>query len=98
MIVPATQKIYMQAMAEGLIEQFIEAGAAVSTPTCGACFGGHNGALDDGEVAFATINRNFKGAAAMRAPRSTWGIPTSRRRPRWPARSSTRPAFEGEVP
>lgn len=61
MIVPATQKIYMQAMAEGLIEQFIEAGAAVSTPTCGACFGGHNGALDDGEVAFATINRNFKG-------------------------------------
>ncbi|HTK00147.1 MAG TPA: 3-isopropylmalate dehydratase large subunit [Bordetella sp.] len=63
MIVPATQKIYMQAMAEGLIEQFIQAGAAVSTPTCGACFGGHNGALDDGEVAFATINRNFKGRA-----------------------------------
>jgi 3-isopropylmalate/(R)-2-methylmalate dehydratase large subunit len=63
MIVPATQKIYLQAMAEGLIEQFIEAGAAVSTPTCGACFGGHNGALDDGEVAFATINRNFKGRA-----------------------------------
>ncbi|MBV7483794.1 3-isopropylmalate dehydratase large subunit [Bordetella sp. BOR01] len=60
-IVPATQKIYMEAMAEGLIEQFVEAGAAVSTPTCGACFGGHNGALDDGEVGFATINRNFKG-------------------------------------
>jgi 3-isopropylmalate/(R)-2-methylmalate dehydratase large subunit len=63
MIVPATQKIYRQAMEEGLIDQFIEAGAAVSTPTCGACFGGHNGALDDGEVAFATINRNFKGRA-----------------------------------
>ncbi len=62
-IVPATQKIYLQAMAEGLIEQFIEAGAAVSTPTCGACFGGHNGALADGEVAVATINRNFKGRA-----------------------------------
>jgi 3-isopropylmalate/(R)-2-methylmalate dehydratase large subunit len=62
-IVPATQKIYLQAMAEGLIAQFIDAGAAVSTPTCGACFGGHNGALDDGEVGFATINRNFKGRA-----------------------------------
>ncbi|HTP96251.1 MAG TPA: 3-isopropylmalate dehydratase large subunit [Burkholderiales bacterium] len=62
-VVPATQKIYLQAMAEGLIEQFIEAGAAVTTPTCGACFGGHNGALDDGEVALATINRNFKGRA-----------------------------------
>jgi 3-isopropylmalate/(R)-2-methylmalate dehydratase large subunit len=60
-IVPATQKIYMQAVEEGLIEHFVAAGAAVSTPTCGACFGGHNGALDDGEVAFATINRNFKG-------------------------------------
>ncbi|CAN5515189.1 3-isopropylmalate dehydratase large subunit [soil metagenome] len=60
-IVPATQKIYLEAMNEGLIETFISAGAAVSTPTCGACFGGHNGALDDGEVAFATINRNFKG-------------------------------------
>jgi 3-isopropylmalate/(R)-2-methylmalate dehydratase large subunit len=62
-IVPATQKVYLQAMHEGLIEQFIEAGAAVTTPTCGACFGGHNGALDDGEVAVATINRNFRGRA-----------------------------------
>ncbi len=62
-VVPATQKIYLEAMAEGLIETFITAGAAVSTPTCGACFGGHNGALDDGEVAFATVNRNFKGRA-----------------------------------
>ncbi|HEY9279153.1 MAG TPA: 3-isopropylmalate dehydratase large subunit [Eoetvoesiella sp.] len=62
-IVPATQKIYKEAMDEGLIEQFIDAGAAVSTPTCGACFGGHNGAMDDGEVGFATINRNFKGRA-----------------------------------
>ncbi|OWT56904.1 3-isopropylmalate dehydratase large subunit [Candidimonas nitroreducens] len=62
-IVPATQAIYRQAMAEGLIDQFIESGAAVTTPTCGACFGGHNGALDDGEVAIATINRNFQGRA-----------------------------------
>ncbi|MCC7123051.1 MAG: 3-isopropylmalate dehydratase large subunit, partial [Gammaproteobacteria bacterium] len=62
-VVPATQQIYRQAMHEGLIEQFIEAGAAVSTPTCGACFGGHNGALDDGEVAVSTVNRNFKGRA-----------------------------------
>lgn len=60
-IVPATQEIYRQAMAEGLCEIFIEAGAAVTTPTCGACFGAHNGVLDDGEVAVATINRNFKG-------------------------------------
>ncbi|RPI47678.1 MAG: 3-isopropylmalate dehydratase large subunit, partial [Betaproteobacteria bacterium] len=62
-IVPATQKIYLEAVAEGLIEHFVAAGAAVSTPTCGACFGGHNGALDDGEVAVATVNRNFKGRA-----------------------------------
>lgn len=62
-IVPATQKIYQQAMAEGLIDHFIEAGAVVSTPTCGACFGGHNGALADGETGVATINRNFKGRA-----------------------------------
>ncbi|MCC7081153.1 MAG: 3-isopropylmalate dehydratase large subunit [Burkholderiales bacterium] len=62
-IVPATQQVYRQAMREGLIDQFVEAGAAVTTPTCGACFGGHNGALDDGEVAVATVNRNFKGRA-----------------------------------
>jgi 3-isopropylmalate/(R)-2-methylmalate dehydratase large subunit len=62
-IVPATQKVYVEAMKEGLIELFIDAGAAVTTPTCGACFGGHNGALDDGEVAVATINRNFRGRA-----------------------------------
>ena len=62
-VVPATQKVYLQAMAEGLLEQFIDAGVAVSTPTCGACFGGHNGALADGEVGVATINRNFRGRA-----------------------------------
>jgi 3-isopropylmalate/(R)-2-methylmalate dehydratase large subunit len=62
-IVPATQKVYLQAISEGLIEHFIRAGAAVSTPTCGACFGGHNGALSDGEIGVATINRNFRGRA-----------------------------------
>ena len=62
-IVPATQSVYLQALSEGLIEHFIEAGAAVSTPTCGACFGGHNGALGEGEVGVATINRNFRGRA-----------------------------------
>jgi 3-isopropylmalate/(R)-2-methylmalate dehydratase large subunit len=62
-IVPATQKVFLQAVSEGLVEQFVEAGAAVSTPTCGACFGGHNGALGDGEIGVATINRNFRGRA-----------------------------------
>lgn len=60
-VVPATQRIYQQAVEEGLIATFIEAGAAVSTPTCGACFGGHMGLLDEGEVAVSTTNRNFKG-------------------------------------
>jgi 3-isopropylmalate/(R)-2-methylmalate dehydratase large subunit len=62
-VVPSTQKVYLQAIAEGLIEQIVESGAAVSTPTCGACFGGHNGALADGEIGLATINRNFRGRA-----------------------------------
>src|ERR1700704_448067 len=62
-IVPATQKVFLQAVSEGLVEQFVEAGAAVSTPTCGACFGGHNGALGDGEIGVATLNRNFRGRA-----------------------------------
>lgn len=60
-IIPATQKIYMQAMEMGLIKIFIEAGAAVSTPTCGPCLGGHMGILAKGERAVATTNRNFVG-------------------------------------
>lgn len=60
-IFPATQKIYLQAMREGLLEIFIEAGAAVSTPTCGPCLGGHMGILAKGERAIATTNRNFVG-------------------------------------
>ena len=60
-IFPATQKIYLQAMREGLLEIFVEAGAAVSTPTCGPCLGGHMGILAKGERAIATTNRNFVG-------------------------------------
>ncbi len=60
-VIPATQKIYLQAMEEGLLKIFIEAGAAVSTPTCGPCLGGHMGILAKGERAVATTNRNFVG-------------------------------------
>ncbi len=60
-IFPATQKIYLQAMREGLLEIFVQAGAAVSTPTCGPCLGGHMGILAAGERAVATTNRNFVG-------------------------------------
>lgn len=60
-ILPATQEIYRQALKEGLIEIFLAAGAAVSTPTCGPCLGGHMGVLAEGERALATTNRNFRG-------------------------------------
>jgi len=60
-VVPASQKVYRRALAEGLLDLFVEAGASVSTPTCGACFGGHMGVLGPGENAVATTNRNFKG-------------------------------------
>ena len=60
-IIPATQAIYLQAMEEGLLKDFIEAGAIVSTPTCGPCLGGHMGILAAGERAVATTNRNFVG-------------------------------------
>ncbi|HSW35600.1 MAG TPA: 3-isopropylmalate dehydratase large subunit, partial [Candidatus Limnocylindrales bacterium] len=61
LIIPATQKIYHQALEEGLLKIFIEAEAAVSTPTCGPCLGGHMGILARGEKALATTNRNFIG-------------------------------------
>lgn len=60
-IFPGTQQIYLEAMRKGYIETFIEAGAAVSTPTCGPCLGGHMGILARGERALATTNRNFVG-------------------------------------
>lgn len=60
-VIPGTQEIYRQAIAEGLVEVFLSAGAAVSTPTCGPCFGGHMGILAAGERAVSTTNRNFVG-------------------------------------
>jgi len=60
-ILPGTQEIYLEAMQRGFIETFIRAGAAVSTPTCGPCLGGHMGILAKGERALATTNRNFVG-------------------------------------
>ncbi len=60
-IFPATQKIYLDAINEGLIQILVEAGAAVSTPTCGPCLGGHMGILAKGEKCVATTNRNFIG-------------------------------------
>ncbi len=60
-IVPATQAIYRQALNEGLLETFVAAGAMVSTPTCGACFGGGMGVPAAGETAVTTTNRNFRG-------------------------------------
>lgn len=60
-VIPATQKIYLQAMEEGLLKTFIEAGAVVSTPTCGPCLGGYMGILAEGERCVSTTNRNFVG-------------------------------------
>lgn len=60
-VIPATQAIYLQAMEEGLLKIFIEAGAVVSTPTCGPCLGGYMGILAAGERCVSTTNRNFVG-------------------------------------
>ena len=60
-VIPATQRIYLQAMEEGLLKQFVEAGCVVSTPTCGPCLGGYMGILAKGEKCVATTNRNFVG-------------------------------------
>jgi len=67
-IIPGSQKVYLDALREGLIETFIEAGAAVSTPTCGPCLGGHMGVLAAGERCLSTTNRNFVGR--MGSPQS----------------------------
>ena len=60
-VIPATQSVYLQCIKEGIAEAFVEAGAIVSTPTCGPCLGGHMGILAAGEVAVSTSNRNFVG-------------------------------------
>lgn len=65
-VIPATQEVYLQCIREGLTEVFIEAGAAVSTPTCGPCLGGHMGVLAAGERAIATTIATSWGA---------WGTP-----------------------
>lgn len=60
-VIPATQQVYLDAMAEGLLKIFVESGAVVSTPTCGPCLGGYMGILAKGERAITTTNRNFVG-------------------------------------
>jgi 3-isopropylmalate/(R)-2-methylmalate dehydratase large subunit len=60
-VIPATQEVSRQCIREGLTEIFLDAGCAVSTPTCGPCLGGHMGCMAEGEVAVATTNRNFVG-------------------------------------
>jgi len=68
LVFPGSQQVYLDALTEGLIETFIRAGVAVSTPTCGPCLGGHMGVLAAGEKAVATTNRNFVGR--MGSPQS----------------------------
>jgi 3-isopropylmalate/(R)-2-methylmalate dehydratase large subunit len=60
-VIPGTQQVYLDALHEGLIETFVQAGAAVSTPTCGPCLGGYMGVLAAGERCISTTNRNFVG-------------------------------------
>jgi len=60
-VVPASQEVYLQALQEGLLEIFLEAGAIVGNPTCGPCLGGHLGLLAPGEVCVSSSNRNFVG-------------------------------------
>ncbi|MBI2857815.1 MAG: 3-isopropylmalate dehydratase large subunit [Chloroflexi bacterium] len=60
-VIPGTPTVYLQALREGIIEQFVEAGAVVSTSTCGPCLGGHMGILAEGEKCLSTTNRNFVG-------------------------------------
>ena len=67
-IIPGTQQVYLQALHEGLIEDFVKAGAVVSTPTCGPCLGGYMGILAAGERCISTTNRNFVGR--MGSPKS----------------------------
>jgi 3-isopropylmalate/(R)-2-methylmalate dehydratase large subunit len=68
-VVPATQRIYRQALHEGLIDVILDAGGLISPPTCGACYGGHMGIIGPGETAVATTNRNFRGRMGHRDSR-----------------------------
>jgi len=67
-IIPGSQQVYLDSLRHGFIEIFIEAGAAVSTPTCGPCLGGYMGILAAGERCISTTNRNFVGR--MGSPKS----------------------------
>ena len=60
-VIPATQAVYKQCIAEGLMDVFVDAHCAVSTPTCGPCLGGHMGVMAAGEKCVSTTNRNFVG-------------------------------------
>jgi 3-isopropylmalate/(R)-2-methylmalate dehydratase large subunit len=60
-VLPGSQQVYLDALADGTMQALVEAGAAFSTPTCGACLGGHMGVLAAGERAVTTTNRNFVG-------------------------------------
>ena len=60
-VIPATQRIYLEAMHQGLFDIFVNAGCVVSTPTCGPCLGGYMGILAEGERCISTTNRNFVG-------------------------------------
>jgi len=61
LVTPGSQQVYQQALAEGLLDTFVKAGAMISPPSCGACLGGHLGVLGAGETALSTTNRNFVG-------------------------------------
>lgn len=69
-IIPATQLVYLQALREGLMDDFVEAGAVVSTSTCGPCLGGHMGVLGEGEVALTTTSRNFESRMGAQSSQS----------------------------
>ena len=60
-VIPGSQRVYLEAMERGYIRTFVNAGCAVSTPTCGPCMGGHMGILTKGERCVSTTNRNFVG-------------------------------------
>ena len=90
-VMPATQEVELQCIREGLAEIFIEAGAIISTPTCGPCLGGHMGILAAGERAISTTNRNFVGRMATWSRKCT--CPALPLQPHRPSRATSRPGL-----